>query len=66
MGNQRAKRIAIMAYIDLNPCAGYIYQYATVMSLPHTKLHHFPNVSGSSITKHPEQFPGNYKEGNPW
>ena len=34
-----------MTYIDLSTTAGYMDQYTAALFLPHTELHHFPNIA---------------------
>jgi len=34
-----------MTYIDLSTTAGYMDQYTAALFLPHTDLHHFPNIA---------------------
>jgi uncharacterized 2Fe-2S/4Fe-4S cluster protein (DUF4445 family) len=40
-----------MTYIDLSTFPGYMEQYTAALFLPHTDLHHFPNVMKRLSTK---------------
>jgi uncharacterized 2Fe-2S/4Fe-4S cluster protein (DUF4445 family) len=42
-----------MTYIDLSTFSGYMDQYMAALFLPHTDMHHFPNVIKRLSTRIP-------------